>query len=107
MAAMHNTSALTPVPISAVKIKDAFWAPKLKVWREVTVVDSLAKFERDGSFANFDRVRDGLQGEHKGRPWTDGLIYEMITGCADFLASKRDPKLESKLDAVVGRVLTR
>jgi len=63
-----KTTALSPLPISAVTIQDEFWAPKLKVWREVTIVDSLAKFEKDGSFGNYDRVRDGLEGEHRADP---------------------------------------
>ena len=39
---------LAPVPIQQVVIQDAFWSPKLKVWREITIPDCLAKFEQDG-----------------------------------------------------------
>lgn len=51
---------LTPVPIQQVVVEDGFWSPKLKVWREVTIPDCFAKFERDGALTNFDRIRDGV-----------------------------------------------
>ena len=95
---------LTPVPIQQVVIEDEFWSPKLKVWREVTIPDCLAKFEKDGAMTNFDKVRDGIGGNHAGPPWYDGLIYEMIRGCADFLASRRDAELESRLDGYFERI---
>ena len=95
---------LTPVPIQQVAIQDEFWSPKLKVWREVTIPDCLTKFEKDGALTNFDKVRDGSGGEHGGPPWYDGLIYEMIRGCADFLAAQRDPALEARLDGYIERI---
>lgn len=95
---------LAPVPIQQVVIDDEFWSPKLKVWREVTIPDCSAKFEKDGALTNFDKIRDGKSGEH-GRPaWYDGLIYEMIRGCADFLAVKRDAALEARLDGYIDRI---
>ena len=96
--------SLTPVPIQQVIIQDDFWSPKRRVWREVTIPDCFAKFENDGAFANFDRIRDGTGGDHGGPPWYDGLIYEMIRACADFLASKRDPALEARLDGYIERI---
>lgn len=95
---------LTPVPIRQVTIDDEFWAPKRDVWRRVTIPDCLAKFEKDGALANFDKIRDGAGGEHGGPPWYDGLIYEMIRGSADFLASQRDTGLEARLDATIERI---
>jgi DUF1680 family protein len=95
---------LNPVPIPQVVIEDEFWSPKLKVWREVTIPDCFAKFEKDGALTNFDKVRDGTAGKHSGPPWYDGLIYEMIRGCADFLAVQRQPELEQRLDQYIERI---
>ena len=95
---------LAPVPIQNVVIQDEFWSPKLKVWRDTTIPDCFAKFDKDGAFANFDKIRDGASGEHGGPPWYDGLIYEMIRGCADFLAAQRDPALEARLDGYIERI---
>lgn len=97
---------LFPVPISQVVINDAFWSPKIKTWREVTIPDCLGKFEKDGTLLNFDHVRDGrLQEKHHGPPWYDGLLYEMIRGCADYLATQRDPALEQRIDGYIERVV--
>ena len=95
---------LAPVPIQQVVIQDEFWSPKLKTWRKVTLPDCLAKFEKDGALINFDKIRDGAGGEHGGPPWYDGLIYEMIRGGADFLASQRDAVLEARLDSYIERI---
>ncbi len=97
---------LTPIPIQSVTIEDSFWSPKRKVWQEVTIPDCFKKFENDrgGALNNFDRVRDGKTDGHAGPPWYDGLIYEMIRGTADFLAAKRDPVLEARIDGYIARI---
>jgi len=87
-----------------VHIDDAFWSPKLHTFREVTIADCFDKFERDGAMRNFDAIVQGAAGEHYGKPWYDGLIYEMIRGSADFLATQRDPVLEARLDAYIDRI---
>ncbi|MBZ5515251.1 MAG: glycoside hydrolase family 127 protein [Acidobacteriia bacterium] len=85
---------------------DEFWSPKRKVWREVTIRDCFQKFENDrgGALNNFDKVRDGLRGGHAGPPWYDGLIYEMIRGASDFLATQPDPELDRQLDGYIARI---
>jgi DUF1680 family protein len=95
---------LEQIPIQQVQINDSFWSPKLRVWRDVTIEDCFAKFEKDGAISNFDRVASGRGGDHGGPPWYDGLIYEMITGVADFLASQPDTKLEARLDGYIERI---
>jgi DUF1680 family protein len=97
---------LAPVPIQQVTIDDAFWSPKLKTWREVTIPDCWTKFEHDrgGAIANFDRVRDGKTGDHAGPEWYDGLIYEMIRGSADFLRERPDPRLKKRIEGYIDRI---
>ncbi|MEI9865858.1 MAG: hypothetical protein WDN00_15150 [Limisphaerales bacterium] len=60
----QTSNQLTPVPIQSVTIDDSFWAPKRKVWQEVTIPDCFDKFDNDhgGAINNFDRVRDGKVG---------------------------------------------
>jgi DUF1680 family protein len=103
-AAGVEIQPLAPVPIMQVRIDDAFWAPKLKVWHEVTLADAFDKFEKDGALDNFDRIRDGKGGDHRCLPWFDGLVYEMIRAAADFLAAHPDPKLEARLDGYIERI---
>jgi DUF1680 family protein len=101
-----NLHRLEPVPIENVIIDDDFWAPKRKVWQQVTLRDCFKKFESDrgGAINNFDKVRAGQTGGHAGPPWADGLIYEMIRGASDFLVSHPDPELERLLDGYISRI---
>ncbi|MDB6079712.1 MAG: six-hairpin glycosidase, partial [Akkermansiaceae bacterium] len=96
--------ALTPVPIRDVRIDDAFWSPKIAVWRATTLTDVFGKFETHGAFRNFDRVAARQSGGHQGEPWWDGLVYETITGSADFLANHPDPKLQAQVDGYISRI---
>jgi DUF1680 family protein/alpha-L-arabinofuranosidase len=96
--------ALAPVPIEHVKVDDPFWSPKRDVWRRVTIADCFDKFERDGAFANFDKIRDGETGPHAGPQWYDGLVYETITGAADFLRERPDDALVRRIDGYVARI---
>ncbi|HEY3855880.1 MAG TPA: beta-L-arabinofuranosidase domain-containing protein [Verrucomicrobiae bacterium] len=102
----QSYNQLTPVPIQSVEVHDSFWSPKLNVWEKVTIPDCFDKFEGDrgGALNNFDRVRDGKSGGHAGPPWYDGLIYEMIRGTADFLATHPDPVLEKRIDGYIARI---
>jgi hypothetical protein len=63
---------LTPVPVAAVAIDDGFWAPRRTTWHEVTIPDCLDKFEAEGAFGNFDRVRDGQTGRPGATPDNPG-----------------------------------
>lgn len=99
------TSFVTrPVEGSTVRIDDPFWSPKFETIRAKTIPDVLEKFDRDGAMANFDLVRDGKTGGHRGQPWFDGLVYETIAGSADLLRQNRDPALEARLDAIIERI---
>lgn len=108
-----------------VKINDAFWKPKLDLWRKTTAYDVFDKFEgkyelqgeeliKDkeklgrtrNAFFNFDVVAQGKRGTgiHDGPPWYDGLIYESIRGVADLLTQFPDPKMESRIDGYIDRI---
>lgn len=98
---------LIPVPTEQVEIvNDSFWSSKIKMWRNVTIAHCLDKFDEKGAFTNFDNVRDGkLDQKPNGPPWTDGLVYETIRGCAEFLRAKRDEALEQRLDGYIERII--
>lgn len=95
---------LTPVPNQSVTINDKFWSPKLNVWRKVTINDAFDKYEHTGALANFDRVATQQKSGHKGEPWWDGLVYEMITASADFLANHSDAALQKRVEGYIERI---
>src|SRR5262245_5126165 len=103
--ASQSRAGLRAVPVEEVRIvDDAFWSAKREVWREVTIADCFDKFEKDGAFENFDKVRDGRGGKHGGPQWYDGLVYEMITGSADFLRERPDEQLQRRIDGYIKRI---
>lgn len=89
-----------------VKIEDDFFSPILERTACVTVPDILYKFEHDrgGAIDNFDRVRDGVIGEHAGPEWYDGLTYETITGISDLLVNHYDAVTDLHMDNYVARI---
>lgn len=132
-----HPSALQAQPVSAiphhlqtpsltsVHINDAFWSPRLKLWRTKTVYDVFDKLEgkyepdrndlieekqKKGStrnaFLNFDRVAAGEKDTKNfdGLPWFDGLIYETIRGAADGMLQQPDTVLQHKIDAYIKRI---
>ena len=66
-----NTRQTLHLPeLNEVRIEDAFWSPKLDIWRKITTNDVLNKFEGKytpfpgstdtrNAFRNFDRVAEG------------------------------------------------
>lgn len=92
--------------LGQVRIEDDFFSPILNTIRTVTVMDVLRKFEHDrgGAIDNFDRVRDGVLGEHAGPEWYDGLTYETITGISDLMIQVYDPVAELTLDSYAARI---
>lgn len=122
----NNTSAaMTLQNVTDVKIEDAFWTPRMELWRKTTVNDVFDKFEgkyelqgeelindakKNGktrnAFSNFDLVAQGKRGigHHDGPPWYDGLIYESIRGAADFMAHYPDAELEKRIDGYIERI---
>jgi DUF1680 family protein len=126
-SALAQTSAtLTPLKLESVKVKDAFWSPKLAIWNTKTVYDVLNKLEGHyqpdredlikekaergrtrNAFLNFDLVAQGKQntGTSDGPPWYDGLVYETIRGAADLLIAHPDAALEKKLDVYIDRIV--
>ena len=78
---------LYPASVADITLTDGFWSPKYDTFRTVTINDVFDKFERDGAFANFDRVAAVMPGEHHGLPWFDGLIYESIRAASNNLGA--------------------
>ncbi|RYD27665.1 MAG: glycoside hydrolase family 127 protein, partial [Verrucomicrobiaceae bacterium] len=96
--------ALVPLAIKDVTINDGFWSPKISLWSSVTINDTFDKLDQHGGFTNFDRVAQGLSGNHSGEPWWDGLIYETIRAAGDFLAANPDPVLQQRVDGYIARI---
>ncbi len=86
--------------LSQVQLHDPFWSPYLKKIRTVMVPHVLDKMEEVGYLDNF-RFGAAGQTEHKGPPFSDGLLLETIRGVSDFIAVSQDEALDAKLDAMI------
>src|SRR5438067_5798777 len=92
---------LSPVPISRVKIHDAFWAPRQEINRSVTIPLIYRQCQETGRL-------DALKLEWKpGQPnpphifWESDLAKWMEAACCS-LRIHPDPELEGRVDEVVG-----
>ena len=85
-----------------VRIDDRFWNPKLKTFFDVTLTDTLNKFDKDGTILNFEDVANGKQNTHRHCPWHDGLLNETIRGAADYLArGEKNDALVKRIDGYI------
>jgi hypothetical protein len=65
---------LKPVPVSAVTLTDAFWAPRLRINREVTLPTQYRLLEETGRLDNF-RVAAGKDPAEYGRTDIDRFVH--------------------------------
>jgi hypothetical protein len=90
---------LQALPIDHVHIRDLFWAPKIKVYREKTVPHSWAYVEwelRSLRKAAGDRVEGDLNGT-----WGEANLYKFLETVAHSLSIERDAALEQHVDEIV------
>lgn len=94
---------LTPVPFTAVRFTDDFWAPKLEVIHEKTTWANFHQCEETGRIENLRRAGTG-GGEYQGYFFNDSDVYKAIEGAAYQLALKPDPKLDAYLDDLIATI---
>ncbi|MBE0673233.1 MAG: glycoside hydrolase family 127 protein, partial [Bacteroidales bacterium] len=96
---------ITPVPFTAVKVADDFWAPRIKLNHEVTIPIAFGYCESTGRVRNFE-IAGGLD---TGRfqtiyPFDDSDVFKIIEGAAFSLQTFPDPELESYLDTLIWKI---
>ncbi|MCG3126765.1 MAG: hypothetical protein CHACPFDD_01620 [Phycisphaerae bacterium] len=97
-------SGLRAVPFTAVRIADQFWAPRLRLVREVTLPHCFRQCEETGRLSNFDKAAGKAEGKHEGYYFNDSDVYKVIEGAAYALQHQRDAKLEEYVDNVIARI---
>jgi len=93
---------IEPVPFTAVRFTDDFWAARQETNRTVTIPHVFAKCEEEGRYDNF-AISGGLkEGEHRGGfPFDDTDVYKTIEGASYTLMLEPDSELEAYLDRVI------
>jgi DUF1680 family protein len=95
---------LTSLPLTAVHIRDSFWAPRLEVNRTRTLDHVLQQIESTGGLRNFDIAAGKASGTFGGPFWADSDVYKWIEGASWTLARRPDPALDAKVDGIIARI---
>src|SRR5437762_449267 len=99
-----NADGLTAVPFQDVRITDAFWAPRIKTNRKVTIEANLHQCEITGRIKNFAVAGKLEPGKHEGALYNDSDLYKVLEGIAYTLRSERDADLEKRTDAIIDKI---
>ena len=92
------------VAFTEVGIEDAFWLPRLRTNREVTIPYDFKKCEETGRIENFDKAAGKVPGPHVGIFFNDSDVFKVIEGAAYSLALHPDPELDAYLDDLISRI---
>ncbi len=99
-----ETSRIQPVPFTAVRLIDRFWAPRVETARTVTIPTCFKQCETSGRLANFDRAAGKDATAFQGNCFDDSDVYKVIEGAAYGLAQHPDPAMNAYLDALIARI---
>jgi uncharacterized protein len=93
---------IKPVSFTMVKVDDTFWAPRIKINREITIPIAFKKAEETGRIDNFKIAGGTKQGKFCTiYPFDDSDVFKNIEGAAYSLHTYPDPKLELYLDSLI------
>jgi uncharacterized protein len=109
-AAPGKDYPIRPVPFTAVRVSDQFWAPRIEINRTVSIPTAFDQCERTGRIENFVRAAQVLHGaDLKDRhappfPFDDTDPYKVIEGASYALSVRPDPKLASYIDGLIAKI---
>ena len=96
---------IQPVPFTAVKVTDNFWAPRIKTNHEVTIPIAIEQSTITGRIKNFEIAGGMAEGEFCSTyPFDDSDVYKIIEGASYSLQTFPDPELEAKLDTLIKKI---
>ncbi|GAB3569135.1 glycoside hydrolase family 127 protein [Spirosoma luteolum] len=94
---------IQPVPFTAVKVTDGFWAPRIRRNHDVTIPIALHHCYSTGRVDNF-RVAGHLKEGTKfctEFPFDDTDIYKIIEGASYSLQTFPDARLDARVDSLI------
>ena len=102
LAAAAEDNSLKPVPLRAVKIDDAFWRPKLKIYRENTIAHSWTYIE--DNIKAMKKIAGISDEPCKTGRWTEANLYKFMEAISYSLAVHPDRQLERRLDEIISAI---
>lgn len=99
-------ASLRPVPIDAVTLQDAFWAPRLRINREVTLPSQYRLLLETGRIDNLLRAAGKWDGDFQGRVFNDSDVYKWLEAASWALASSSEPHpaLRQEIDDAIAAI---
>jgi DUF1680 family protein len=96
---------IQPVPFTAVKLTDSFWAPRIKRNASVTIPIAFGYCESTGRVRNFE-IAAGLDtGKFQTiYPFDDSDVFKIIEGASYSLQSFPDQNLDLYLDTLISKI---
>lgn len=99
-----DSSALQPVNFTAVRVEDAFWAPRIAINRAKVLPANFKHCQETGRIDNFAKAGKLMEGKFRGIFFDDSDVYKVLEGTAYSLAHKRDADLEKIADDVIDKI---
>ncbi|MBK8881638.1 MAG: glycoside hydrolase family 127 protein [Bacteroidales bacterium] len=96
---------IRPVPFTAVKLTDSFWAPRIRKNADVTIPIAFHFCETTGRIKNFDIAGGVDTGKFQTLfPFDDSDVFKIIEGASYSLQTFPDPRLDAYLDALIYKI---
>jgi DUF1680 family protein len=101
---------IKPVPFTAVRLNDVFWAPRIEINRTVSIPSAFQQCELTGRVNLFERAATVLRGGQladtrpPGYPFDETDLYKVIEGASYSLSVTPDPKLDAYLDGLIAKI---
>jgi DUF1680 family protein len=92
-------------PVSAVRLTDRFWTPRLEINRTDTLRSQYVKLEDSGCFDNFRRAAGTKDVPFQGYQFQDTDVYKWIEGASWALAGDGDPELVRMIDEAIDLII--
>ena len=105
------SSRLREVPLSAVRISDAFWSSRQRLMTDVTIPymekilrDEIEGAEKSNAIRNFRMAAGEEDGEFYGMVFQDSDVAKWLEACAYSLALKEDASLRARVADIVALI---
>jgi DUF1680 family protein len=95
---------LRPVPITAVTLGDAFWAPRIARNRDITLPSQFRHLEETGCIDNFRRTAGLKDVPQRGPQFADSDAYKWLEAAATALAGPHKPELDAMVDEIAAAI---
>ncbi|HVT83135.1 MAG TPA: beta-L-arabinofuranosidase domain-containing protein, partial [Phycisphaerae bacterium] len=96
------------VPIKAVHLSDAFWAPRLETIRTSTLPALLERLQSAGRLNNFVNAAAAMKGQAGQAavtyPYEDADVYIVVEAASNSLAMHADPKLQGQVEEIIAKI---